>query len=306
MIYLVLSTKHLSNYLLTDHFSLEAEFKIEFEVENKHIFMSVKDINQNDDFIRNSVKFALKYKDYKLVRFTDDDCMALIESYYSQFLVTFSQLPFGVMRSDFCRYLIIFHFGGIYIDSDVKILKNPMYWVPAKINQRIAPQSINAFFSVEAFLPNLYKEYKFSHPYQIVQWSFAANKNHPIFLHCLIDINEAFQANKTKFDDIHNIVELTGPGTMTRAVHQYINPYIHYNQSFLQQAPVHIKDVYIGPPNTMNCGPRTYEGIQYPCNHLAAVEHMYAGSWKNPDMKGPHVAANSYSNFLESALADLN
>ena len=251
-----------------------------FDLENKSIYMSVKYMDQSDYFTIMATKAAFQYKDFKLHRFSDDECYVTIAKFYKKYLPTFVNLPFGVMKSDFCRYLMIYHNGGIYIDSDVVIKKNPAYWIPSTIKTKIREEKINVFIGVEAYLPNDYTKYKFYHPYQISQWTFAANKNHKIFLDCLDDIHNAFEGNKTKFEDIHNIIELTGPGAFTRSVHQFIAPFVK-DSSELANAPMIVKDVYIGPPNTLNCGiEQKYEGKLYYCNKYSVSEHLYSGSWK--------------------------
>ena len=250
-----------------------------FRLQNRVFHMSVKELDQNDEFTQKTVESTSKFRDFTLTRFSDQECADVLAKSYSKFSDTFANLPFGVMKSDFCRYLMIYHYGGVYIDSDVVVQRHPDEWVPFDIEKRVKPEMINVFVGVEAFLPVHYKESRFYHPYQISQWSFAAQKHHPIFLNCIQDIDNLFKKERNKFNDIHNIIELTGPGAMTRAVHDYIRPFIH-DISVLATTPMIIKDVYIGPPHALNCGPNWYENIQYHCNEYTVSHHLYGGRWK--------------------------
>ena len=272
-----------SGYTFVDQFLFTKKYKNPFELENKSFYMSVKTLDQDDEFTKRTVESVLKFRDYNLFRFSDDECIEVILKSYVEYFETFVKLPFGVMKSDFCRYLMIHHFGGIYIDSDVVIERNPIYWIPAVVRKEFEPDTIQAFIGVEAILPNKYVEYKFYHPYQIVQWSFAANKGHQIFRNCMDDINDRFINNQTYFNDIHHIIELTGPGAMTRSVLKYLDIPIE-DASIFAEAPILIKDVYIGPPNTLNCGENDYEGVVYNCNKYTVSHHLYGGRWKEGDL----------------------
>eukprot|EP00835_Amoeboradix_gromovi_P005668 NODE_557_length_6694_cov_0.358302.p2 type:complete len:299 gc:universal NODE_557_length_6694_cov_0.358302:1447-2343(+) len=261
-------------------FKFKRKYINQFKLENKAFYMSVKAYDQDDDFTRRTIKSVFSFRDYELFRVSDSECSFVLSSAYPKYLETFNELPFGVMKSDFCRYLMIYHFGGIYIDSDVVIRKSPEYWIPQRVDRQIQPKPIQVFIGIEAIIPTKYKEYLFYHPYQIAQWTFAANKQHDIFLFCLEDIHNRFHENKTYFNDINHIIELTGPGTMTRSVFKYIGDFIK-DASVLQDAPIIIKDVYIGPPNTLNCGPNVYEGVVYECNKFTVSDHLYGGRWKD-------------------------
>lgn len=66
---------------------------------------------------------------WKLEYWNEDACLQLAQELdaTSLYAKAFKQLPTAVLRSDFCRYLIMFGRGGIYNDLDVHLVK-PLPW----------------------------------------------------------------------------------------------------------------------------------------------------------------------------------
>eukprot|EP00834_Sanchytrium_tribonematis_P007290 NODE_639_length_5118_cov_0.568440.p3 type:complete len:311 gc:universal NODE_639_length_5118_cov_0.568440:1141-2073(+) len=253
-------------------------FDTNFTLLNKVFYMSVKDKSNLDDLTYRSLNYTSKYPEFKVELFDDNDCLALIQLNYTKYLDLYTHLPFGVMKSDFCRYLFIFHHGGIYIDSDVLILSNPNKWGQF-VNKFIQAKPIQLIVGLEVIDFDHWKKHLYSNPLQILQWSFAANPNHPILRNCLQDIYNNFQLKQSEFADISKIIDLTGPGVMTRNVHHYITQ-IYPNIRILLDAPIVIGDVYIGGLNFMDCGTDLL-GIVYNCTKSSATQHLFGGRWKS-------------------------
>lgn len=62
----------------------------------------------------------------------DDEDMAgfILKFYGPKMQELYHSFPFGVMRSDFWRYAVVYAKGGIYADTDVKCLKPLRDWFP--------------------------------------------------------------------------------------------------------------------------------------------------------------------------------
>jgi len=74
--------------------------------------------------IRNENIGLLKSKGYEFKFWTDNDILELINKYYPEFNHIYSLTKTGVQRGDISRIILIYHFGGIYIDLDVLILRD--------------------------------------------------------------------------------------------------------------------------------------------------------------------------------------
>ena len=48
-----------------------------------------------------------------------------ITEQYPEFQKLWDEFNYPILKCDFIRYLIIYHFGGIYLDLDVKIIRDP-------------------------------------------------------------------------------------------------------------------------------------------------------------------------------------
>lgn len=56
-------------------------------------------------------------------RFYDDEaCDRLVRESYPQFYETYTTLKRGAQRADMFRYLVVYHFGGVYADADTECL----------------------------------------------------------------------------------------------------------------------------------------------------------------------------------------
>ncbi|CAF5160070.1 unnamed protein product, partial [Rotaria magnacalcarata] len=55
---------------------------------------------------------------YKL--WTDKEISILLKTHYSWFLPTYEKYGYDMQRIDATKYVLLFHFGGIYIDLDIK------------------------------------------------------------------------------------------------------------------------------------------------------------------------------------------
>jgi mannosyltransferase OCH1-like enzyme len=65
--------------------------------------------------------------EYIIEFYNDDRCNEFIQTYYPQFVFTYNHLQ-SVRKFDFIRYLIIYHYGGIYADSDITCMQSISNW----------------------------------------------------------------------------------------------------------------------------------------------------------------------------------
>ena len=54
-----------------------------------------------------------------------DACLALIATEFPEYLQLWEDFTQPIQRVDFARYCILYIYGGIYIDLDIKIIQNP-------------------------------------------------------------------------------------------------------------------------------------------------------------------------------------
>lgn len=81
-----------------------------------------------DDNIPEKVKpLVEKIKQMKNINymfFNDNDIDEFIRKEYPEYSSTFFSFPKTIQKIDFFRYLVVFHYGGVYLDIDMNIKKN--------------------------------------------------------------------------------------------------------------------------------------------------------------------------------------
>eukprot|EP00834_Sanchytrium_tribonematis_P005526 NODE_341_length_9178_cov_1.080846.p5 type:complete len:310 gc:universal NODE_341_length_9178_cov_1.080846:6432-5503(-) len=252
----------------------------EFDISN-NIYMSVKNITIKDKYSSYMLQqLQLNFPDYKVTLFDDEKCIEMAKG-YPNFQWLIRELPHGVMKSDFCRYLIIYIQGGVYIDSDVEIRQDPKDWLWLERATKFSAGKIKMVVGVEAlFKGNKLGTYISKN--QIVQWSFAAQPGHPILIDVCNDIYEAYKKDPISFKELKsfnsNLLVLTGPGAFTRAIERYVEKYEMPISAFWN-APVIVNDLYVGPIQMFNCG-YYVGGRVHKCDEQQALRHYYGGRWK--------------------------
>jgi hypothetical protein len=109
----------------------------------------------------------------------------------------YSMLPIAVMKADLWRYCIIYHYGGIYADTDTVCKINPNIFINDSL-LTIVPENET----------------------HLCQWVFSAPKNSPI-LKSIIDLSVERILN-TPIKGEHIIHYLTGPALFTDGIEKYL------------------------------------------------------------------------------------
>ena len=85
-----------------------------------------KDIPRDmQHYVDSWLKSPYTYKFY-----TDDDLRQVVSDHYPQYLEAYDSFDVFIERVDFARYCILHHYGGIYADIDVELLRPfPEEWL---------------------------------------------------------------------------------------------------------------------------------------------------------------------------------
>jgi mannosyltransferase OCH1-like enzyme len=107
----------------------------------------------------------------------------------------YNRLQIMVAKADFWRYLVLYKYGGIYLDMDSSILRPLSGWIQAEDE---------AIITVEG------------NPDVFVQWALVFRKGHPVLKKTMDLIVENIQENRYP-NDIH---KMTGPTVYSRAIQE--------------------------------------------------------------------------------------
>ena len=134
--------------------------------------------------------------DYSYHLYTDNDMDEFVNDHFSgEIAECYNKLNIIVAKVDFWRYLILYEYGGVYLDMDSNIDKS--------LNELITSTD-EAIITAENN-PGLY-----------VQWALIFSKGHPI-LKKTIDLIIDNIKNNSFPNDIH---KMTGPTVYSRAINE--------------------------------------------------------------------------------------
>lgn len=161
-------------------------------------------VQEKIDFIKNL------NPEYSYNLYNDSDMDNFVNEHFSgQIAECYNKLNIIVAKVDFWRYLVLYKYGGIYLDMDSSI-KKPLNELIRSTDEAIITAEGN---------PNIY-----------VQWALIFSKEHPI-LKKTIDLIISNIQNNSYPNDIH---KMTGPSVYTNAINtihmELFNKIINHSQ----------------------------------------------------------------------------
>jgi mannosyltransferase OCH1-like enzyme len=157
----------------------------------------------------------------------------------------YCKLPLSVMKADLWRYCIIYHFGGIYADTDTICNINPALFINDALLTIVPENSCH-----------------------LCQWVFAAPKGSPI-LKSVIDLSVERILSITEIKGEHIVHYLTGPAVFTDGIENYLKK--HNLSTFEQNKKLYYNYPHKGTLKVFNCD----------IFHLKMVKHLFYGQHNN-------------------------
>ncbi len=132
--------------------------------------------------------------EYTFVLYTDEEMDAFVnETFPGEIADCYNRLNIIVAKADFWRYLILYKYGGIYLDIDSSI-DRPLSELIQENTQAIISAEQNAF--------------------KFVQWALIFQQGHPILERTIQFVVENIQRNLFPND----ICKMTGPVVYTKGI----------------------------------------------------------------------------------------
>lgn len=157
--------------------------------------------------------------DYEHKNFSNQGMEDFIAKEYPDLYKIFNRLPIFIQRVDFFRLVAVYHYGGIYLDLDMKMLqpfddafhsKECVFPLDTYITGRLLPK--------ERYKPFI----DVGQSFIVGQYAFAATKNHP-FIKFLIDgiVEEIDNIEATYKNNRLYVYRTTGPDYTTKRYTEY-------------------------------------------------------------------------------------
>jgi len=201
--------------------------------------------------------------------YDDDDCLKLVKTHFPQFLNAYNSLPTPVMKADMFRYLVIYQFGGLYVDIDAEALKSldDLLVGDAKMIVGVEIEFTN-FSKLAPIHKHFYHQYGINRQY--TQYCFLSVPFNPILLEISKSIAKNIDINFHQNKQLNTIIK-TGPGIFTQIIQKYKN----------KDYPVKILglEYFSGITNAVL---HYVFGINNP-HPKSYIKHHECASWRNKD-----------------------
>ena len=162
----------------------------------KNLFQSWHTRKLHPDVYKKIDFFRKLNPEYTYSLFTDEDMDRFVNEYFvGEIADAYNKLNIIVAKVDFWRYLVLYKFGGVYLDMDSSIEK--------PLHQLIRDEDV-AIITSEGNLV------------YYVQWALIFAKGHPILRRTIALIVENIKTNKFP-NEIH---KMTGPSVYSLAINE--------------------------------------------------------------------------------------
>ena len=181
----------------------------------KNIFQIWKDKNLPKKFKKITEYLKKQNPEYNYYLYDDNDMEKFVKKYYPQYWNSYNSIAkeYIVAKGDFFRYMIIYHYGGVYFDikSGCKL----------PLRDIIKPN--------DEFISSGWKHWVFKIDNNL-QWCVIGKKGHPLLKIVLDTINHKIKNYNVKKDGVGGlgVFELTGPNMFDKVIEE--NKYKYRNQ----------------------------------------------------------------------------
>lgn len=204
-----------------------------------------------------------------------------------------------ILRTDLIRYLILLTEGGVYNDLDVGCEKPIKTWVPPQYKD-----NAGILLGVEVdnkFGPDGRTFQGGQDLFQLVNWTIMSKPNQPfmwfLVTRVLDNIKKVAASRNQPISkmtySMQDVLEVTGPGALTKAFFDYASDITDTNVTYLNftkmTKPRLIGEVVILPVQAFGASHQVeWAGMEQDGSEL--IHHYFAGSWKTDhDDKPPQL-----------------
>lgn len=191
---------------------------------------------------------------YEYMFFKDKEIDTFFTENYPEYYDTYNKLPINIQKVDFCRYVILYHYGGFYFDLDIEAI-HPLDDFLLN-NECVFP--IDEIINKEMCIYERFNDFCDKTNVLLGQYGFACCKKSNFMKHLIDAINDNIDNYIQLYKKIKNsstevyVYQTTGPDFVTKE-------YINYKEK---------ENIYI----------LTYRERQYFGKY---ARHTYHGTWKN-------------------------
>ena len=147
---------------------------------------------------KDAVNSCKEIHDYKYILWTDEDMIIFVKKEFPHLYELYTSYKYDIQRCDAFRYLVLYKYGGIYLDMDIVCKKSLDKFLNYDIvfarSSNIGDYFTNSFF--------------------------MASPMHPFFLYCINNLHNNIDSYKYFGKHLH-VFNSTGPDFLTKMIKEY-------------------------------------------------------------------------------------
>ena len=167
----------------------------------KNIFQTYPTHNVPPEFLRLVTHLKKQNPEYNHRIFDDEEMDSFVQSEYPRYYESFSRISpkYGVAKADFFRYMVVYHYGGVYFDIKSGCL------VPLRDIIHPEDSFVVTKWRVLPLSPTI--------PNEHAQWCIIAKKNSPYLKAVLEEVHQRILSYDSEVDGVGKpgVLRLTGP-----------------------------------------------------------------------------------------------
>lgn len=165
------------------------------------------------DYPNYSWSWKEKNPEYQYILWDQFKIENILNNYFPYFKKQYDSYPKIIQKIDVAKLMILYIYGGIYVDMDSECLRNID---PLLENNQIVLGKSNCDITAKIYNHGTIKD--------VVENSFFASiKNHPFWIHCIdMAIKENINKNIWETDEKY-VFRTTGPSLITRSYYSFDN-----------------------------------------------------------------------------------
>jgi len=186
---------------------------------------------------------------WRFIIWDDSMASAVVAAHFPDWKYYYDRYSLPVQRADIFRAMVVYLYGGFYLDMDVHCLKSL-----DGLCERQLVLGVEKILSAEECARTGHK-----YPVRIANYMFGSRPRHAFWLSFLAAAEQVADAAICHESDI---LEVTGPGLLTNVYHANS---LHYKDITLLSNP--------GRACLKSCGPSS-------CHFGNYAVHLHLGSWR--------------------------
>ena len=201
--------------------------------DNTDIILNSTDSIQNYQRIfKSKIPFSLKYNalalisknpNYNYYIWNKTKIYYLIKIFYPKYLDLYLNFKYMIQKIDFAKYLILYHYGGFYIDLDVVSIKKLDTFFEKFKESGIYFSKIAELNCLENFVIKKFYNYH-TNNFFINNGIIISNEKNKFYIDLFFEIQKEINTNSDYLFNTY-IFNTTGPSILTNTIYKYKTKY---------------------------------------------------------------------------------